>query len=58
MTIKTKLSLGLGFLFLIIFALAAFCSNLRRVLKKLIEDIEDYKSSTGKNRYNPERAGQ
>jgi NtrC-family two-component system sensor histidine kinase KinB len=27
MTIKTKLSLGLGFLFLIIFALAAFCSS-------------------------------
>jgi hypothetical protein len=26
MTLKTKLSLGLGFLFLVIFAIAAFCS--------------------------------
>jgi two-component system, NtrC family, sensor histidine kinase KinB len=39
MTIKTKLSLGLGFLFLIIFALAAFCSNHVGKLAKETDNI-------------------
>jgi hypothetical protein len=39
MTIKTKLSLGLGFLFLIIFALAAFCSNYVGKLAKETDNI-------------------
>jgi hypothetical protein len=51
MTIKTKLSLGLGFLFLIIFALAAYCSNhVGKLAKETDNILKDNYNSLGYSR--------